>query len=172
SMTLDEVLAERGEPFTVSSIDGASRWRVVALPLTSGTGSVAVALPMDTLDAASAQLRTVLLVSGALVTVLGGVVGALAVRRSLRPVREIQRTAAGIASGQLDTRVQVADEHAEVGRLATSLNAMLERLERAFAARQASEERMRRFVSDASHELRTPLATVRGYAELYRMGAV
>ncbi|MDQ2623647.1 MAG: HAMP domain-containing histidine kinase, partial [Actinomycetota bacterium] len=86
--------------------------------------------------------------------------------------REIERTAAGIASGQLDTRVQVADEHAEVGRLATSLNAMLERLERAFAAREASEERMRRFVSDASHELRTPLATVRGYAELYRMGAV
>src|SRR5690606_38517182 len=41
-----------------------------------------------------------------------------------------------------------------------------------FAAREASEERMRQFVADASHELRTPLAAVRGYAELYRQGAV
>ncbi len=49
---------------------------------------------------------------------------------------------------------------------------MLAQIERAFAAREASEERMRRFVADASHELRTPLAAVRGYAELYRQGAV
>jgi two-component system OmpR family sensor kinase len=49
---------------------------------------------------------------------------------------------------------------------------MLAQIEQAFAVREASEERMRRFVSDASHELRTPLATVRGYAELYRQGAV
>lgn len=171
-LTLDEVLEARGEPFTVSSLDGSSRWRVVALPLSSGTGSVSVALPMDTLDAASSQLRTVLIVSGCLMAVVGGWIGALAVRRSLRPVREIERTAAGIASGHLDTRVAIEDEHTEVGHLASSLNAMLERLELAFAAREASEERMRRFVSDASHELRTPLAAVRGYAELYRMGAV
>src|SRR5213076_871104 len=51
------------------------------------------------------------------------------------------------------------------------LNAMLDRLEQAFAARTASEARLRRFLSDASHELRTPLASIRGYAELFRMGA-
>ena len=48
---------------------------------------------------------------------------------------------------------------------------MLERLEEAFAERQASEDRLRRFLADASHELRTPLASIRGYAELYRIGA-
>ncbi|NLF03420.1 MAG: HAMP domain-containing histidine kinase [Actinomycetales bacterium] len=170
--TLEQVLDRHGEPYTVTAVDGSSRWRVVALPLVGVQGSVAVALPMDALDAASAQLRTVLVVVGGLTALLGGYLGALAVRRSLRPLHEIERTAAAIASGQLDSRVTVTDEHTEVGHLATSLNAMLERLELAFAAREASEERMRRFVADASHELRTPLATVRGYAELYRMGAV
>jgi two-component system OmpR family sensor kinase len=58
-----------------------------------------------------------------------------------------------------------------VGRLGLALNAMLGRLERAFAAQQASEERLRRFLADASHELRTPLASIRGYAELFRIGA-
>ncbi len=48
---------------------------------------------------------------------------------------------------------------------------MLERLEQAFAERTESEERLRRFLADASHELRTPLASIRGYAELFRMGA-
>jgi len=172
SMPLEEVLERRGEPFSVTAMDGVSRWRVIALPLASGTGSVAVALPMDTLDAASAQLKTVLVTVGTITALLGGLAGAYAVHRSLRPVREIERTAAAIASGELGSRIPVSDEGTEVGHLAASLNAMLGQLELAFAAREASEERMRRFVSDASHELRTPLAAVRGYAELYRMGAV
>src|SRR5581483_1809944 len=62
-------------------------------------------------------------------------------------------------------------ERTEVGRLGLALNAMLGRIEEAFAARQASEERLRRFVADASHELRTPVASIRGYAELFRRGA-
>ena len=48
---------------------------------------------------------------------------------------------------------------------------MLDRLEQAFAEREASQQRLRAFIADASHELRTPLASIRGYAELYRMGA-
>ena len=64
-----------------------------------------------------------------------------------------------------------ADPRTEVGRLGLALNAMLDRLERAFAERQASEDRLRRFLADASHELRTPLSSIRGYAELFRMGA-
>jgi two-component system OmpR family sensor kinase len=58
-----------------------------------------------------------------------------------------------------------------VGRLGLALNAMLERLERAFSERKASEQRLRQFLADASHELRTPLASIRGYAELFRIGA-
>ena len=66
---------------------------------------------------------------------------------------------------------RAADPRTEVGRLGLALNAMLDRLEEAFAERQASEERLRRFLADASHELRTPLASIRGYAELFRIGA-
>jgi two-component system OmpR family sensor kinase len=52
-----------------------------------------------------------------------------------------------------------------------AFNAMLERLEEAFRAREASEGRLRRFLADASHELRTPLASIRGYSEVFRLGA-
>ena len=129
SMPLEEVLERRGEPFSVTAVDGVSRWRVIALPLASGTGSVAVALPMDTLDAASAQLKTVLVTVGTITALLGGLAGAYAVHRSLRPVREIERTAAAIASGELGSRIPVSDEGTEVGHLAASLNAMLGQLE-------------------------------------------
>jgi two-component system, OmpR family, sensor kinase len=60
----------------------------------------------------------------------------------------------------------------EVGRLSTSLNIMLSRIEESFAVRTLSENKLRRFVADASHELRTPLTAIRGFAELHRQGAV
>jgi two-component system OmpR family sensor kinase len=101
------------------------------------------------------------------------------VRNSLRPLTEVERTAAAIAAGDLSQRVPAGDDRTEVGRLATALNGMLSRIEYGFRAQQASEEqarasetRMRRFVADASHELRTPLTSIRGFAELYRQGAV
>lgn len=57
--------------------------------------------------------------------------------------------------------------------LADSINVMLAQIEYAFADKERSGTKMRQFISDASHELpRTPLATVRGYAELYRLGGV
>jgi two-component system OmpR family sensor kinase len=83
----------------------------------------------------------------------------------------MQVTAGAIAAGELSRRVSPADARTEVGRLGIALNAMLDRLEEAFAQRTASERRLRQFIADASHELRTPLASIRGYAELFRMGA-
>src|SRR4029079_13171998 len=81
-------------------------------------------------------------------------------------------TVAGeIAAGRLNKRVEPATEKTEVGRLGLALNGMLGRLEGAFSQREASETRLRTFLADASHELRTPLASIRGYAELFRMGA-
>jgi two-component system OmpR family sensor kinase len=80
-------------------------------------------------------------------------------------------TAGAIAAGDLSHRVEDTDPRSEVGRLGIALNAMLDRLEQAFREREASEDRLRRFLADASHELRTPLASIRGYAELFRMGA-
>ena len=93
------------------------------------------------------------------------------VRVGLLPLDRIGHTAGAIAGGDLSRRVESTDPRTEVGRLGIALNAMLDRLERAFSERQASEDRLRRFLADASHELRTPLASIRGYAELYRMGA-
>ena len=92
-------------------------------------------------------------------------------RVGLRPLDAIGVTAGAIAAGDLSRRVDHAEPRTEVGRLGLSLNAMLARLEEAFAERRASEERLRRFLADASHELRTPLASIRGYAELFRIGA-
>jgi two-component system OmpR family sensor kinase len=99
------------------------------------------------------------------------VVSLFLVRLGLRPLDRMAATAGSIAGGDLSRRISPATERTEVGRLGLALNAMLERLERAFVARQASEDRLRRFLADASHELRTPLASIRGYAELFRIGA-
>jgi two-component system OmpR family sensor kinase len=93
------------------------------------------------------------------------------VKLGLRPLDRIAVTASEIAAGELDRRVSPATSRTEIGRLGLALNAMLERLEHAFAARTESEERLRSFLADASHELRTPLSSIRGYAELFRMGA-
>jgi two-component system OmpR family sensor kinase len=93
------------------------------------------------------------------------------VRRELHPLEEMSTTAGAIAAGDLSQRVARADDVTEVGRLGTSLNTMLQQIEEAFAARQATEQQLRRFVADVSHELRTPLTSIRGYAELFRRGA-
>jgi two-component system OmpR family sensor kinase len=89
----------------------------------------------------------------------------------LRPLDRIGATADAIAAGDLSRRVEVTEPRTEVGRLGLAFNAMLGRLEEAFRAREASENRLRRFLADVSHELRTPLASIRGYSELFRMGA-
>jgi two-component system OmpR family sensor kinase len=80
-------------------------------------------------------------------------------------------TAGAIAAGDLSRRVASTDERTEVGQLGNALNTMLTGIEGAFAARAASEDRLRRFLADASHELRTPLTSIRGYSELFDRGA-
>jgi two-component system OmpR family sensor kinase len=100
--------------------------------------------------------------------------GALAlwlVKVGLRPLEAMGTTAGAIAAGDLSRRVEPSDDTTEIGKLGTSLNAMLAQIEAAFDERRASEERLRRFVGDASHELRTPITSIRGYAELFRRGA-
>jgi signal transduction histidine kinase len=165
-------------PFTVPSQDRSTTWRMAMVELPRGyTGLIAVDLDGD--EKVIGRLVAIELIVGLIVLTLLGAAGYVLVRNSLRPLTEVEQTARAIAGGDLSRRVPVGDERTEVGRLSLAINGMLSRIETAFRAQQASEEqardsenRMRRFVADASHELRTPLTSIRGFAELYRQGAV
>jgi two-component system OmpR family sensor kinase len=150
--------------------DDGQRYRVLAEPSDEG-GTYAVAIPLHDVDQ---TLNRLLLVEGLVILGILVAIGALAwwlVRIGLRPLDRMGVTAGNIAAGDLSHRVDETSPKTEVGRLGLSLNRMLDRLEEAFTERQASEDRLRRFLADASHELRTPLASIRGYAELFRIGA-
>jgi signal transduction histidine kinase len=172
-----QVRAE-SRPVTVSSADGSIDWRVISGPLPQGY-TVVIGTDLGHDQAVIARLVTIEVVVGLIVLVLLGAAGYLLVRNSLRPLVSVEQTAQAIAAGDLSRRVPEGSQRTEVGRLSEALNGMLTRIESSFRAQQsseaqarASEERMRRFVADASHELRTPLTSIRGFAELYRQGAV
>jgi two-component system OmpR family sensor kinase len=152
------------------SVNG-EEYRVRASPARDSDATLVVAIPLEETDEVLDRLLRVeaLVIAGVLL--LLGLAAALLVRLALRPLDRMATTAGIIAGGDLSHRVSPATPRTEVGRLGKALNAMLDRLEDAFAKRQESEDRLRRFLSDASHELRTPLAAIRGYAELHRMGA-
>src|SRR4051795_6072921 len=146
------------------------RYRVFTQAAPDGDITV-VAVPLREVDQNLNQLLLVEgLVLGAVLLVLAGAAWII-VRFGLRPLERIGHTAGRIADGELSQRVEETDPRSEVGRLGRALNRMLDRLEEAFRRREASEARLRQFLADASHELRTPLASLRGYAELYRIGA-
>ena len=161
-----------GEAFTVDGENGDDNsYRVYAEPDRFGSGVTVVAAPLTEIEATLHRLLLLeSLVIGGVLLVLGFVAWAV-VRVGLLPFDRIGHTAGAIAGGDLSHRVESVDPRTEVGRLGIAFNAMLDRLEGAFTQRQASEDRLRRFLADASHELRTPLASIRGYAELFRMGA-
>ena len=174
-LTRAQAQAAGTRPFTIES--GSERWRVIAFPVSATNnarvgGSVLVALPLYTVDQAVARVQMVVVLTGLLAVVACGLLGWAAIRRAFVPLVEVEDTAAAIAAGDLSRRVPARPESTEVGRLTASLNGMLAQIESAFRDREASEARTRRFAADASHELRTPLASIRGFAELYRQGAV
>ena len=113
------------------------------------------------------------LITGAILLALLGLGGRWLISRGLAPLDRMASTADMITSrGDLTARMPDPGDHAEAGRLAAAINTMLDRIQQAFGARWASEQKVRQFAADASHELRTPLTTIRGYAELYRQGAL
>jgi len=161
-----------GRLFTVGSVGSSGlSYRAYVSHDPEDTGLTLVAVPLHEVDQTLGQLLLVEVLVFAGVLVALGAAAFFIVRIGLRPLDRIGVTAGAIAAGDLSRRVSPAESRTEVGRLGLSLNAMLERLERAFAERQASEDRLRQFLADSSHELRTPLAAIRGYAELFRMGA-
>jgi len=171
-LTIDDPRVLTHEPFTVGSIGGGGRWRVVAGATDGNIATYAVAVSLNNVDTSVRDMRNWAILIGATVMLACAVTAWFGVRRAFRPLAQIEDTAAAIAAGDLTRRIPARTAQDEVSSLSTSLNAMLAQIEQSFAVREASEERMRQFVADASHELRTPLAAVRGYAELFRQGAV
>lgn len=159
-----------GTPYTISSRDGGFDWRTVSYPL-EPRGSVSVALPMDA-GVTAGRLAVRILLIGLSIAAITALVGSWAVTRSMRPLRDVEATAAAIAAGDFSRRMPEGRQDTEIGRLTAALNGMLTQIETAIRSREVSRDRMRQFVADASHELRTPLAAIRGYAELHRQGAV
>ncbi|MGA8988293.1 sensor histidine kinase [Aeromicrobium sp.] len=134
--------------------DGA-KYVVVNRDVTSSTGSyrLVVAQSLASSGASVAAVQQILLVGLPLLAAVVGGVTFVFVGRSLRPVELMRRRVADISATDLSTRLPVPPAIDEVHRLATTMNAMLDRLEH-------SQEAQRRFVADASHELRSPLSTV------------
>ncbi len=159
-----------GEIVTMSAVDDSIDYRVLIKK--SDDNYVAVAAPLDEVDQAVSRVVRTVSFGGVGVLAISAVASWVLIRRGFRPVDQMVDTAAAIAGGDLSRRVPDGDRRTELGRLGEALNEMLGQIEQGVAARAANEERLRRFVADAAHELRTPLTSVRGYAELYRQGAL
>lgn len=164
------VASHNNLPFTIEA-PGAD-FRVLARILPSALGSVVVAQSMDNIDQTVHRLQIIFIFIGLIALLLIALASRKVIDIGLRPLEAVEVTAESIAGGNLSARLPAAKPDTEVGRLVSSLNKMLARIEESFAARTASENRLRRFVADASHELRTPLTAIRGFAELHRQGAV
>ncbi|QNO37972.1 HAMP domain-containing histidine kinase [Protaetiibacter sp. SSC-01] len=160
---------------TVTDATGRGQWRVMTSVLTGSDGSLATlvaGIDVTDIDTTITRYSLIFFLFAIAVVLLGAAVTQLLVTSTFAPLRDVERTAARFAAGDYSQRLGGATPNTEVGRLNRSLNAMLARIDLALADRQRAVEQMRRFVGDASHELRTPLVSLRGYAELYRMGAL
>jgi two-component system, OmpR family, sensor kinase len=166
------------DPTTVGSVDKSDvHWRAVSVRGAKGR-LVTVAYDLSDVEHTVRSLVWLQLGIGTAVLLVLAAAGYWVVHQSLRSLLEVEQIAAAIAAGQLDRRVPERGSRTEVGRLSLALNGMLTQIQRAVASSESSaekartsEDRMRRFITDASHELRTPLTTIRGFAELYRQGA-
>jgi two-component system OmpR family sensor kinase len=138
---------------------GQVRW--LAVPIAIGGAVRGHMIVTQLMSPARAEIdRAVGLMAGAslLVIMVVAAGGYLAMGRALRPLRAVTETAQTIEETDLSRRIEVTGTD-EVARLARTFNAMVGRLERAFATQQA-------FLSDVGHELRTPITIVRGHLEL------
>ena len=176
NLRLSDVIELAGQGITLVDPSNTVEWRVIAYANALGSNSEQATLVIgrdlrDT-NALLGRYAAIFLLFAIAVVVLGAMATQLLVTGAFMPLRDVERTAARFAAGDYSQRLGGATPNTEVGRLSRSLNTMLARIDRAFADRARTVDQMRRFVGDASHELRTPLVSLRGYAELYRMGAL
>jgi signal transduction histidine kinase len=176
-------LGIREKPFDLA-LDGAPTLRAAWRPLSVTTVNSSGVLPLggnvilvgqsasDIGSHVRGLLLAELITGGALLAALV-VCGNWLIGRGLAPLDSMARRADLItSSGDITARMPDPGDRHEAGRLASAINTMMDRIQQAFSARLRSEQKVRQFAADASHELRTPLTTIRGYAELYRQGAI
>jgi signal transduction histidine kinase len=172
----------RHQPFSIVLADGTKLRAVARLAnakrVSGGTlnGGFALVVVARTVGVVEGQVRFIVvteLITGGVLILLLALGGRWLIGRGLAPLDQMASAARQITTrGDLAARMPDADDSTEVGRLGGAINTMLDRIQQAFGARLRSEHKVRQFAADASHELRTPLTTIRGYAELYRQGAL
>jgi two-component system OmpR family sensor kinase len=176
TFTTQQTVVRGTDAFSLDGTDGSGFRASVSTFVVPGSTAFytqLVALPTTTGDKILATYLGIYSVLALLTLILGAVGTRWLVTLAFRSLGQVESTAMSIASGDFSQRLtDIEPEHTEVGRLKLAINAMLGRVDAALGARDATVRQMRRFIGDASHELRTPLVTVRGYAELYRMGAI
>src|ERR1044071_1201324 len=153
------VLADaRARGFAHASLNGL-RVTVVPLSTDQSLGYAAVAEPLSDVEAGLRELRRDLFAGVLLVLLLACAGGYFLARKSLAPIASMRSQTQRISAENLSARLDVTNSRDELGRLATTINDLLARLEHSFKEQQ-------RFIADASHELRTPLAVLRGETEV------
>ncbi|MFI1732336.1 sensor histidine kinase [Streptomyces acidicola] len=170
-------IAADTEVIRTESLKGDGLYRLRACEVEPGVVLVSAA-PMKDIEDTVGRLITVQVITFALALLALVVLGRSLLRRGLKPIGDMARTARGITSHDLTTdsarlpvRADGGKGGPEVEELRTAFNTMLEHIDDALAVRTEAEQRLRRFVADASHELRTPLMSVRGYADLFQYAA-
>lgn len=131
-----------------------------------------VALPLAGADRVIGQYFSIYITIAFITIFIAALLTRGLVTLTFRRLGQVESTAMSIAAGDFSQRLTDLEPTTEVGRLNTAINTMLDRVDGSLAQRDRTVRHMRRFIGDASHELRTPLVSVRGYAELYRMGAI
>lgn len=138
---------------------GTAGGRLAAMQIPDSDYFIVVAQSQEEMQAHLAAMRRIFYFSLPLMLLIAGLAGFLLARKSLAPVAAMTEQVETINAHNLHERLQVSNQHDELGRLANVFNALLERVNRSFAS-------LREFTADASHELRTPLAIIRGEADV------
>jgi two-component system OmpR family sensor kinase len=177
TIPLDIAQSKELQAFSLYTADGEYEYRAtLAVQELAGAGILytqLVALPLASTYQVVAQYIGIYSLLAVIILIASAFLTRWLVTLTFRSLGQVESTAMAISAGDFSQRLtDIEPMTTEVGRLKSAINAMLGRVDAALSQRDSSVRQMRRFIGDASHELRTPLVTVRGYAELYRMGAI